>query len=272
MDRYVVFGNPIGHSKSPYIHSCFAEQTAQLMEYRPLLAPLDAFSATARVFFEQGLGGNVTVPFKEEAWRLCDIRTPRAERAGAVNMLSRLEDGRLQGDNTDGEGLVRDLLHNCGIPLKGARIVLLGAGGAARGVIEPLLEQHPASLVIANRTLEKAQALVELFGSLGPVSACSFQALQGPVDLIINATAASLAGELPPLSAGLVSPGHTACYDMMYSTSLTPFNAWALENGASQAIDGLGMLVEQAAVAFRKWRGVDVSTAPVLQALREGSA
>jgi shikimate dehydrogenase len=271
MDRYVVFGNPIGHSKSPYIHACFAEQTAQVMEYAPLLTPLEAFDATARAFFEQGRGGNVTVPFKEDAWRLCDVRTPRAERAGAVNMLSRLDDGRLCGDNTDGEGLVRDLLHNCGLLLEGARIVLLGAGGAARGVIEPLLEQRPASLVIANRTVEKAEALAALFSALGPVSACTFHALQGPVDLIINATAASLAGELPPLPAGLIKPGHTACYDMMYSPSLTPFNAWARDQGAASAVDGLGMLVEQAAVAFRYWRGVEVATAPVLQALREGS-
>ncbi|MBA1288080.1 shikimate dehydrogenase [Pseudomonas japonica] len=270
MDRYVVFGNPIAHSKSPYIHRRFAEQTGQVLEYTTLLAPLDGFSATARGFFESGRGGNVTVPFKEEAWRLCDVLTPRAERAGAVNMLSRLEDGRLRGDNTDGEGLVRDLVHNCGVTLQGARILLLGAGGAARGVIEPLLEQRPASLVIANRTLDKAEGLAKLFGALGPISAAAFEAVDGPVDVIINATAASLAGEVPPLPVSVIKPGHTVCYDMMYGSTATAFSAWALELGAAKALDGLGMLVEQAAVAFRYWRGVEVATAPVLVELRQG--
>ncbi|WP_225775714.1 shikimate dehydrogenase [Pseudomonas sp. Marseille-Q5115] len=270
MDRYVVFGNPIAHSKSPYIHRRFAEQTGQLLEYTTLLAPLDGFSATARGFFESGRGGNVTVPFKEEAWRLCDVLTPRAERAGAVNMISRLEDGSLRGDNTDGEGLVRDLVHNCGVTLEGARILLLGAGGAARGVIEPLLEQRPASLVIANRTLDKAEGLAELFGALGPICAAAFEAVDGPVDVIINATAASLAGEVPPLPVGVIKPGHTVCYDMMYGSTATAFSAWALELGAAKALDGLGMLVEQAAVAFRYWRGVEVATAPVLAELRQG--
>ncbi|WP_263263596.1 shikimate dehydrogenase [Pseudomonas sp. RIT-PI-S] len=270
MDRYVVFGNPVGHSKSPYIHGRFAEQTGQVMDYATLLTPLDGFTATAKAFFEQGLGGNVTVPFKEEAWRLCDELTPRAQRAGAVNMLSRLGDGRLRGDNTDGEGLVRDLLSNCGVILQGARVLLLGAGGAARGVIEPLLEQRPEALVIANRTLEKAEALAALFADIGPVSAAPFEALQGPVDLIINATAASLAGEVPPLPKGVIKPGHTVCYDMMYGDSPTPFNAWAQQLGAAKALDGLGMLVEQAAVAFRYWRGVEVNTTPVLAALRQG--
>jgi len=270
MDRYVVFGNPVAHSKSPYIHNCFAEQTGQVMEYTTLLAPLEAFSATAKAFFEGGRGANVTVPFKEEAWRLCDVLTPRAERAGAVNMLSRLDDGSLRGDNTDGEGLVRDLLENCGVALEGARILLLGAGGAARGVIEPLLEQRPGSLVIANRTLDKAQGLAELFGALGPIRAAAFEAIDGPVDIIINATAASLAGEVPPLPASVVKPGHTVCYDMMYGGTATSFSAWALELGAARALDGLGMLVEQAAVAFRYWRGVEVSTAPVLASLRRG--
>jgi shikimate dehydrogenase len=271
MDRYVVFGNPVGHSKSPSIHRRFAEQTGQVMEYTTLLAPLDGFSAAAKAFFQYGRGCNVTVPFKEEAWRLCDELTPRAQRAGAVNMLSRLEDGRLRGDNTDGEGLVRDLTNNCGLCLEGARILLLGAGGAARGVIEPLLEQRPQSLVIANRTLERAETLVDLFSALGPVQALPFEALDGPVDLIVNATAASLAGELPPLPPGLITPGHTQCYDMMYGSAPTPFSAWAIEQGAAKALDGLGMLIEQAAVAFRYWRGVDVNTAPVLAALRQAS-
>lgn len=268
MDKYAVFGNPIGHSKSPIIHGWFAEQTGQPMEYSPLLAPLDGFAEATRAFFAKGLGANVTVPFKEQAWQLCDVLTPRAERAGAVNMLSRLDDGRLRGDNTDGEGLVRDLLNN-GVGLEGARILLLGAGGAARGVIEPLLEQHPAQLTVANRTLEKAQLLAEAFADLGPVNALPFERLEGPMDLIINATAASLAGEVPPLPVSVIAAGHTVCYDMMYSDGQTPFNAWAQTQGASRTIDGLGMLVEQAAVAFRYWRGVEVATAPVLAALRD---
>lgn len=271
MDRYVVIGNPIGHSKSPSIHQCFAKQTGQAMEYATLLAPLDGFATTAKAFFEEGRGANVTVPFKEEAWRLCDELTPRAQRAGAVNSLTRLEDGRLQGDNTDGEGLVRDLLDNCGITLAGARILLLGAGGAARGVIEPLLAQRPHALVLANRTLEKAQALVSVFSSMGPITALPFDALAEPVDLIINATAASLAGELPPVPAGVITPGHTVCYDMMYGGSATPFATWAIERGAAKALDGLGMLVEQAAVAFQHWRGIEVDTSPVLNALRQAA-
>jgi shikimate dehydrogenase len=270
VDQYVVFGNPIGHSKSPYIHRMFAQQTGQAMEYGTLLAPVDGFTAAARAFFQQGRGANVTVPFKEEAWRLCDELTPRARRAGAVNMLSRLESGGVQGDNTDGEGLVRDLLHNCGVTLAGARILLLGAGGAARGVIEPLLEQRPQALIIANRTLEKAQALAEVFSPLGPVTALPFDALEAPVDIIINATAASLAGESLSLPACVISSSHTVCYDMMYGNAPTPFGAWAVEQGAAKALDGLGMLVEQAAAAFRYWRGVEVDTSPVLRALRQG--
>ncbi|MFF7707245.1 shikimate dehydrogenase [Pseudomonas sp. NPDC007930] len=269
MDRYVVFGNPIGHSKSPAIHRLFAEQAAQQLEYSTQLAPLDGFSGCAREFFHQGgLGGNVTVPFKEEAYRLCDELTPRAERAGAVNMLSRLADGSVRGDNTDGEGLVRDLMANAGVELAGKRVLLLGAGGAVRGVLEPLLEQEPAALVIANRTVEKAELLAEVFAELGPVSASAFGVLAEPFDVIINATAASLAGDLPPLAASVIAPGRTTCYDMMYGKAPTPFLRWASEHGAAQALDGLGMLVEQAAVAFQYWRGVAVNTAPVLALLR----
>ncbi|PVZ10575.1 MULTISPECIES: shikimate dehydrogenase [unclassified Pseudomonas] len=270
MDRYVVFGNPIAHSKSPLIHRLFAEQTAQQLDYSTQLAPLDGFTACARGFFHQGgLGANVTVPFKEEAFRLCDELTERARRAGAVNMLSRLEDGSVRGDNTDGEGLVRDLMSNAGATLAGKRILLLGAGGAVRGVLEPLLEQEPEALVIANRTLEKAELLAEMFAELGPVSASAFGVLAEPFDVIINATAASLAGELPPLAASLIAPGRTLCYDMMYGKEPTPFLRWASEHKAAQAIDGLGMLVEQAAVAFRAWRSVEVDTAVVLRQLRE---
>lgn len=270
MDRYVVFGNPISHSKSPAIHRVFAEQTGQQLAYTTELAPLDGFAECARAFFSTGgLGANVTVPFKEEAYRLCDQLTPRARRAGAVNTLSRLGDGGIHGDNTDGEGLVRDLTANAGITLAGKRILLLGAGGAARGVLEPLLGQAPAGVVIANRTVEKAEQLAKVFAELGPVSASAFGALAGPFDVIVNATAASLADDVPPMAAGVVAPGRTACYDMMYGKAPTAFCRWATEQGALKVLDGLGMVVEQAAVAFRQWRGVEVDTAPALASLRQ---
>ena len=268
MDQYVVFGNPIGHSKSPLIHRLFADQTGQQLEYSTLLAPLDDFSMCAQGFFKQGLGANVTVPFKEEAYRLVDSLTPRARRAGAVNTLSKLADGTMQGDNTDGAGLVRDLTVNAGVQLTGKRILLLGAGGAVRGVLEPLLAHNPASLVIANRTVEKAEQLAREFADLGPVAASGFSWLQEPVDLIINATSASLAGELPPISASLIEPGRTVCYDMMYGKEPTPFCRWASEHKAAKVLDGLGMLAEQAGEAFFIWRGVRPDTAPVLDELR----
>lgn len=268
MDQYVVFGNPIGHSKSPLIHRLFAQQTGQQLEYNTLLAPLDDFAGAARDFFAQGRGANVTVPFKEDAYRLCDSLTERAQRAGAVNTLSKQADGTLLGDNTDGAGLVRDLTVNAGVSLKGKRILLLGAGGAVRGALEPLLAQRPASVVIANRTVEKAELLVELFADLGPVSASGFDWLQESVDLIINATSASLSGDLPPIASSLIEPGKTVCYDMMYAKEPTPFCRWASEHGAALVLDGLGMLAEQAAEAFYLWRGVRPDSAPVLAELR----
>ena len=268
MDRYVVFGNPIGHSKSPLIHRLFAEQTAQQMDYSMSLAPLDDFCDFARAFFLEGRGANVTVPFKEQAFRLAHSLTARAQRAGAVNTLSKLADGTLLGDNTDGAGLVRDLTVNAGFSLKGTRILLLGAGGAVRGALEPLLAEQPASVIIANRTVEKAEQLAELFADLGPVSASGFGWLQEPVDLIINATSASLSGEVPPISGRLIEPGKTLCYDMMYGGDPTSFCRWATELGAAVAMDGLGMLAEQAAEAFYLWRGVRPDTAPVLAELR----
>ncbi|MBD9413571.1 shikimate dehydrogenase [Pseudomonas sp. PDM16] len=267
-DRYGVFGNPIGHSKSPLIHGMFAAQTGQDLSYEALLAPLDDFNGYARAFFEIGKGGNVTVPFKEEAYRLAEELSERARRAGAVNTLKRLDDGRLLGDNTDGAGLVRDLTVNARLDLAGKDILLLGAGGAVRGVLAPLLAQAPQTLVIANRTVERAEQLAHEFAELGPVAASGFDWLSAPVDLIINGTSASLAGELPPLEPGLIKPGHTVCYDMMYGKEPTAFNRWAAEHGAARCIDGLGMLVEQAAEAFFLWRGVRPDTAPVLAELR----
>lgn len=267
MDRYGVIGNPIGHSKSPHIHRLFAEQTGQTLSYEPLLAPLDDFAGFTRAFFETGLGANVTVPFKEQAYRIADQLSERAQRAGAVNTLKKLEDGTLLGDNTDGLGLVRDLLDNAGVSLQSKRILLLGAGGAVRGVLEPLLAQRPAALVIANRTLAKAEQLAGEFKDLGPVSATAFEQLENPFDLIINGTSASLGGTLPPLDDGLVATDSTLCYDMMYAAQPTPFCQWALDRGAHSR-DGLGMLVEQAAAAFELWRRVRPESAEVLLALR----
>jgi len=267
MDRYGVFGNPIGHSKSPQIHRLFAEQTGQSLSYEPLLAPLEDFAGFARVFFADGCGANVTVPFKEEAYRLADCLTERAQRAGAVNTLYKREDGTLLGDNTDGIGLVRDLRDNAGITLQGKSILLLGAGGAVRGVLEPLLAQRPASLTIANRTLSKAQQLAAEFAELGTVTASAFEQLQRPFDVIINGTSASLGGELPPLRDELILPGQTFCYDMMYGATATPFIEWAAARGAMTR-DGLGMLVEQAAAAFELWRGVRPESTRVLAELR----
>lgn len=269
MDHYGVFGNPIAHSKSPLIHRLFAAQTCQSLSYEPLLAPLEDFDGFARAFFVNGRGANVTVPFKEQAFALADQLTARAQRAGAVNTLMQLDDGRLLGDNTDGAGLVRDLTVNAGLSLSGKRILLLGAGGAVRGVLEPLLAERPAALVVANRTVAKAEQLAREFADLGPIMASGFDWLDEPVDLIINGTSASLAGDVPPIAASLIQPGHTLCYDMMYAKQATAFNAWAAAQGAAQTLDGLGMLVEQAAEAFTLWRGVRPQSTPVLAHLRE---
>ena len=268
MDRYAVVGNPIAHSKSPLIHSMFAQQTGEQLSYEALLAPLDDFAGALREFLQEGRGVNITVPFKEQAWQLVDSRTPAAELAGAVNTIQRLDDGRLLGDNTDGKGLVRDIQHNAGFELAGKRILLVGAGGAARGVIQPLLEAQPAQLCVVNRTVEKAEQLARLFKDQGPISAAGFDWIEEPVDLIINATSASLDGQLPPISPKLIYPGQTWCYDMMYASEATVFNHWAEQQGAARCLDGLGMLVEQAAEAFLLWRGVRPDTASVLAALR----
>lgn len=267
MDRYCVFGNPIAHSKSPRIHARFAELTGEPVAYEARLAPLDGFAAAVQAFFaEGGKGCNVTVPFKEEAWRLAAVRSERAAKAGAVNTLLLDGDGRLVGDNTDGTGLVRDLVHNAGMALAGRRLLLLGAGGAVRGVLGPLLAQRPREIVIANRTVEKAATLAALFADEGPVRASAFAGVDGAFDVVINGTSASLQGELPPLPPAVFAPGALA-YDMMYGAEPTVFLRWAAAAGATPR-DGLGMLVEQAAEAFRLWRGVTPPTAPVLAALR----
>ncbi|MEN3374160.1 shikimate dehydrogenase [Dechloromonas sp. ZS-1] len=271
-DRYAVFGNPIAHSKSPQIHAAFAAATAQDLRYEALLAPLDGFAGAVADFVAAGgRGANVTVPFKEEAFRLATRLSPRAARAGAVNTLVFSGAGIL-GDNTDGAGLVHDITRNLTVDLAGKRILLLGAGGAARGVIQPLLAEAPAALHIANRSADKAVALAQAFADLAAVSGGSFSDLAGlPFDVVINATSASLAGEPLPLPTGLFAPGCLA-YDMMYGKGETPFLAQARLAGAARCADGLGMLAEQAAEAFLVWRGVRPATAGVLATLRAALA
>ena len=270
-DLYCVFGNPIAHSKSPAIHAAFAQQTGEDLRYEARLAAVDGFFAAISDFVaEGGRGANVTVPFKEEAYRRCDRLSDRAARAGAVNTLQFI-DGGVHGDNTDGAGLVRDIRVNLGRKLAGQRILLLGAGGASRGVIAPLLAEKPAALVIANRSPDKAQQLAAAFADLAAgavLSGGAFAQLAGQqFDIVINATSASLSGDSLPLPAGIFAPGSLA-YDMMYGKGETPFLALARAQGAAHCADGLGMLVEQAAEAFTVWRGKRPETAGVLASLR----
>ncbi len=270
-DRYCVFGHPIGHSKSPAIHTAFAEQTGEAIDYTAIEAPLDDFAgAWQRFVAAGGRGANVTVPFKEDAFRYCEVLSTRARRAGAVNTLilggtAKNHDVKVYGDTTDGVGLVRDLERH-GVALEGARILVLGAGGAVRGVLEPLLAQAPLSLRVANRTAAKAEALATDFSDLGAIVGSGFEEVQGPFDLVINGTSASLSGELPPLPDALFSSGAGA-YDMMYGAEPTVFLRWAADQGA-RTMDGLGMLVEQAAESFFQWRGKHPDTRPVLETLR----
>jgi shikimate dehydrogenase len=262
-DHYAVIGNPIAHTKSPRIHALFAAQTGQDMRYEALLAPLDCFAATVSEFAAGGgRGANVTVPFKEEAYRLATTLSDRARAAGAINTLT-FAGTEIHGDNTDGAGLVRDLKVNLGVGIAGKRVLLLGAGGAARGVVLPLLDEQPAQLVIANRTIEKASALAKASPAC---EGCGLDALDGRVfDIVVNATSAALTGGVPPRLTFAFAPGALA-YDMTYGLE-TDFLRHATAVGAATA-DGLGMLVEQAAEAFAIWRGVRPDTAPVLAALR----
>ncbi len=267
-DRYAVFGNPIAHSRSPRIHTLFAEQTGQDLVYERQCVEPGEFDAAADAFFNGGGKGlNVTVPFKLDAFAWAGGLTPRARRAGAVNTLALQADASVLGDNTDGVGMVRDLTTNLGWGLAAARVLILGAGGAVRGVLEPLLAANPAAVVIANRTVSKAENLAADFADLGRVQGCGFGDLEGQFDLVLNGTSASLAGDLPPLSEHLVAPT-SCCYDMMYGAEPTVFMAWARRAGAGAAADGLGMLVEQAAESFCLWRGVSPRTAEVISTLR----
>jgi len=263
-------GNPVAHSKSPQIHSLFAAQTKQDMTYCAILVEHGGLAeAVAKFASRGGRGLNITVPFKEDAWALAAQRSPRAERAGAVNTLVLHDTGKHFGDNTDGAGLVRDLRDNHGATLCRARLLLVGAGGAARGVIEPLLQERPELLVIANRTAGRAVELARAFCDLGHVEGCGLPDLDGqPFDIIINATAASLSGEVPALPDSVVTP-QSWCYDMMYGNQPTAFMNWSQTLGAARSLDGLGMLVEQAAESFYLWRRIRPDTAPVIAALRK---
>ncbi len=254
MDQYGVFGNPIAHSKSPDIHHFFAKSTLQSLTYSKLLGDVDTFELQVKEFFrEGGKGLNVTVPFKERAFNLCDVVSPRAKQAGAVNTLLVGKNGQIFGDNTDGVGMVRDICENHGQSLTGKRVLVLGAGGAVRGVLEPLRNESPKEIVIANRTLSKAQVLAEHFSQEAiSVIASEFDQVTGEFDVIINGTSASLSGDLPPLPESVIH-SDTWCYDMMYAKEPTVFLKWAYELGAKGS-DGLGMLVEQAAEAFFLWR------------------
>ena len=281
-ERYAVFGNPVAHSKSPQIHAEFARQTGQDITYTAILAPLDGFRVALRDFAARGgKGANVTLPFKVEAHALANRVTPRAQSARAANTLV-FHEREIEADNTDGAGLVTDLQINLAYPVQAKRVLLMGAGGAARGVMLPLLSELPGCLTIANRTLARAQSLQTEFAAIAAqggaqmraigLRACDYAALTGSeFDLVINATSSSLARELPTLPDGVFAPGALA-YDMMYGSGLTPFLDFAMAKGAAQTADGLGMLVEQAAESFFLWRRVRPDTRPVLARLRSAAA
>jgi shikimate dehydrogenase len=272
-DRYAVIGNPVAHSKSPLIHAEFARQTGQDIEYGRLLAPLEGFRAGIEEFRRSGGKGlNVTLPFKLEAYQLATRRSARADDAEAVNVLS-FENDSIEGDNTDGIGLVRDIESNLGFPIAGKRVLLLGAGGAAQGAVGPLLAAQPAMLAVGNRTTEKAQRLAARFTGSGrfpgaAMLAGSFHSYAGArFDLVVNATSASLKDTAPDIPMGLFA-AESMAYDMMYGRGLTPFLRLAQQQGAGRLADGLGMLVEQAAESFLIWRGIRPDTRPVIRQLQ----
>lgn len=266
-DQYLVFGNPISQSKSPFIHTLFARQTMQNLQYQSQQPEQGMFISEVNTFFKQGgRGCNITAPFKEEAFQFSDRLTERARLAGAVNTLKKLDDGEVLGDNTDGEGLVQDLLQHQ-VPLKGRRILLIGAGGAARGVIKPLLDQQPEELVLVNRTFDKAKQLTDMFMPFGNIQSWPIETIEHAFDLVINSTSASLYKEVPDISPSIFD-GTTIGYDMAYGKGLTSFNHWALEQGAVHVYDGLGMLVGQAAESFMLWRGLRPGTKQILRELR----
>jgi shikimate dehydrogenase len=268
IDHYAVFGSPIKHSKSPRIHKIFAEQTNQSIEYTAQEVCPENFSSAVTTFFEHdGKGLNCTVPLKELAWTYADSKTARAQTAKAVNTLIKQNDGSILGDNTDGIGLVTDLINNHNLNLAESRILILGAGGASRGIIGPLLEQSRHPIIIANRTIEKVVNLASEFLHENTIKGCGFNELKGQqFDLIINATSTSLTGQLPPLPNDLLAK-NAVCYDLAYSNEPTAFVRWGQQNKALKSVDGLGMLIEQAAEAFFIWRGIRPKTAPVIELL-----
>ncbi|MCE0492326.1 shikimate dehydrogenase [Pantoea sp. Mb-10] len=267
MEKFAVFGHPIAHSKSPFIHQLFAEQTGIDHVYGRVCAPLDGFEQTLTAFFAAGgQGANVTLPFKQQAWALAHERTERAALSGAVNTLKIKDDGSLLGDNTDGIGLLSDL-QRLGMIKPGDRILLVGAGGAARGVILPLLATG-CSLVVVNRTAARAAELADIFRHGGTIAACGFADLGDQTfDLVINATSSGVDGAVPPLAETLITP-ETRCYDMFYQPTLTPFLTWCQQAGSQHLADGVGMLVGQAAHAFSLWHGVMPDITPVISKLK----
>ena len=267
-DRYALVGHPVSHSWSPFIHGLFARATLQHIQYRLIDVASDRFRAEAgQFFFDGGKGLNVTIPHKQAAAEFVNELTPRAEEAEAVNTISRTPSGELVGDNTDGVGLVIDLEDNLRIALEGKRVLILGAGGATRGVVGPILARRPAILAIANRTVARAELIAASFAGRGTVLASGFDSIEpGAFDLVINATAAGHEGHAPPIPATTVA-AHTVCYDMAYSPGDTPFSQWAVAHGASATYKGWGMLVEQAAEAFQVWRGIRPQTRHVLELL-----
>lgn len=269
-DRYAVFGNPIKHSKSPLIHAMFAQQCSQQMLYRAVRVELDGFAQAASHFFNGGgVGLNVTVPFKREAFEFANRLSDRAARAGAVNTLTRASDGVIEGDNTDGIGLVRDLAANLGWAVQGLRVLIIGAGGAVRGVLEPLLRESPQELLIVNRTGGRATQLAVEFADVGPLEGGAYDLIGArQFDLVINATSAGLSGAMPELPGSLLTE-RSCCYDLVYGTEPTPFMRWSAFHAAWAVADGLGMLVEQAAESFYIWRGVRPETGPVITELRQ---
>lgn len=271
IDNYCVMGNPITHSQSPQIHTAFAEQTGQNIFYQAILVDEGKFHSAVKKFQEQGGKGlNVTVPFKGEAWEVAHRKSARAERAMAVNTISFNDKKEIIGDNTDGIGLVRDLTINYNILIRNKNILILGAGGAVRGILNPLVDEEANRIVIANRRVSRAEELVDIFSDRGDISACGYDQLVGNnFDIVINGTSASLEGDIPPLPESLLNE-NVCCYDMMYSKVDTPFVAWSKAHGAGIALDGLGMLVEQAAESFFIWRGVRTETGEVIELIKKG--
>ena len=269
-DKYAVFGNPIGHSQSPYIHGLFADQCQHKLEYTAKLVAMNEFRSAADAFFRAGGHGlNVTVPFKQDAFEYAEETTERATAAQAVNTLIRQDNGLITGDNTDGSGLATDLLGNLNWELKAKRILVLGAGGAVRGILQELLDQQRQRIGIANRTGEKALELSKQFAESGYVLGCSLDMLDGQeFDIIINGTSVSLGGQALSLPDSLIGASSACCYDLMYGSLPTPFLVWAEDRGA-RVSDGLGMLVEQAAASFHIWRGVRPDTTAVINSLRQ---